>query len=91
MGEELKSSVFQDIWNMIKNNEAFVNRIEPRTTAVQATVLQSLDNDNEIVVVGNTHFYFHPDADHVRVVQGGLTITWLQNILNFYKETVKTW
>ncbi|XP_077292174.1 2',5'-phosphodiesterase 12 [Arctopsyche grandis] len=88
LGEELKNPIFKDIWSLIEDNKLFVARIEPRTTAVQGTILQSLENDNEIIVVGNTHFYFHPDADHVRLIQGGLTILWLIDIVEHCKKTM---
>lgn len=71
---------------MISQNEAFVTRLCGRATAAQAVILQSFDNEDEVIVVGNTHLYFHPDADHVRLTQGGITILWLQNIV---EETQK--
>jgi 2',5'-phosphodiesterase len=67
-----------------------VNRLQPRTTAVQAIIIQSIENDDEIIVVGNTHFYFQPDSDHIRVMQGGLTILWLNSIIEELKKNVLT-
>ncbi|XP_049869288.1 2',5'-phosphodiesterase 12 [Pectinophora gossypiella] len=68
------------IWTAIKDNQPLNERLLDRSTAASATILQSLDNDNEILVVGNTHLYFHPDADHIRLIQGGIVIYWLKKI-----------
>ncbi|XP_068620853.1 2',5'-phosphodiesterase 12 [Battus philenor] len=70
----------KSIWDAIKNNKQLVERLLDRSTAASATVLQSIDNVNEIVIVGNTHLYFHPDADHIRLLQGGIVINWLKEI-----------
>lgn len=55
-------------------------RLLDRSTIASTTILQSLDNQNEILIVGNTHLYFHPDADHIRLVQGGMFIYWLMDV-----------
>lgn len=54
----------------------------------QATVLQSTENPNKWLVIGNTHLYFHPDADHIRLLQGGQTILFIEDIVNKLKEAV---
>lgn len=51
-----------------------------RSTVASATYLESIDNLNEVLIVGNTHLYFHPDADHIRLIQGGIVIYWLMDI-----------
>lgn len=48
---------------------------------LQVIVLQSLDQRREILVVGNTHLYFHPNADHIRLLQAGTFIAFLQDIV----------
>ncbi|CAK1549831.1 unnamed protein product [Leptosia nina] len=74
-------SYLKSIWDAIKHNEKLCVRLLDRSTVASATILQSCDNENEIVVVGNTHLYFHPDADHIRLIQGGIVIYWLNNIV----------
>ncbi|KAL4704065.1 hypothetical protein ACJJTC_001987 [Scirpophaga incertulas] len=70
----------QSIWDGIKDNIALKERLLGRSTVASATFLQSLDNLNDIIIVGNTHLYFHPDADHIRLIQGGIFIYWLNDI-----------
>lgn len=72
----------QSIWNKIKDNKPLTERLLGRSTVASATFLQSIDNPNEILIVANTHLYFHPDADHIRLIQGGIVIYWLMDIKN---------
>lgn len=41
-----------------------------------------------ILVVGGTHLYFHPDADHVRLLQAGICITLLRQVMQLYQAKV---
>ncbi|KAI8427746.1 hypothetical protein MSG28_002173 [Choristoneura fumiferana] len=70
------------IWDAVQCNEQLKERILDRSTVASATFLKSHDSPNEILIVGNTHLYFHPDADHIRLLQGGMVIYWLQQIRN---------
>nr|CAD7597968.1 unnamed protein product [Timema genevievae] len=81
LAEELKTnSLFSDIWKRIEKNCALAERFLARTTCLQCTVLESVEDPREQVIVGNTHLYFHPNADHIRLLQGGITIIYLQDI-----------
>ncbi|XP_061378254.1 2',5'-phosphodiesterase 12 isoform X2 [Danaus plexippus] len=75
-----KESYLKNIFDIIKNNTALMERLLDRSSVASATVLQSIENPNEILVVGNTHLYFHPDADHIRLIQGGIFIYWIGEI-----------
>lgn len=44
-------------------------RIQELGQVLQWTTLVSRDNDSQRVVVGNTHLYYHPLGDHLRVMQ----------------------
>jgi 2',5'-phosphodiesterase len=44
-------------------------------------VFDSVDDSNERIVVANTHQYFHPDADHIRLLQSGMTLTYLEHLV----------
>ncbi|CAG9099590.1 unnamed protein product [Plutella xylostella] len=87
LSEVIKSEpCFKSIWESIKDNAALLERLLDRSTASSCTILQSADNPEQIVVVGNTHLYFHPDADHIRLLQGGMFIYWLRDIVKKTKE-----
>ncbi|XP_045511481.1 2',5'-phosphodiesterase 12 [Colias croceus] len=74
-------SYLKPIWDAIEKCERLKARLLDRSSVASATILHSLDNEKEILIVGNTHLYFHPDADHIRLIQGGIVIHWLQTIL----------
>ncbi|XP_072936524.1 2',5'-phosphodiesterase 12 [Epargyreus clarus] len=82
-------SYLQPVWTAVKANEALKERVLDRSTVASATILRSIDTPNEILVIGNTHLYFHPDSDHIRLIQGGIVIYWLQHLCNTLKEQNK--
>ncbi|XP_063838831.1 2',5'-phosphodiesterase 12 isoform X1 [Ostrinia nubilalis] len=76
----------QEVWNNVKENNKLTERLLDRSTVASATFLQPIENPNEILLVGNTHLYFHPDADHIRLIQGGILIYWLNDVRNTLKN-----
>lgn len=82
-----RNPVFADIWDRIKENPKLSARMLARTTALQVNVLGALESD-ELLVVANTHLYFHPDADHIRLLHGCLAIRYLQHVVTKVKERV---
>ncbi|KAK9879423.1 hypothetical protein WA026_006490 [Henosepilachna vigintioctopunctata] len=80
-----KDPLFSYIWSKVVENPKLVTRILELKTTLQTVLLQSTDNENELLFVANTHLYFHPDADHIRLLQAGFAITFIQNSL----ETIK--
>ncbi len=70
--------IFNDLWTKIKDNEPLVTRITERSTAVQVTTLKTINS--KIVIVANTHLYFHPDADHIRLLQIAFCMKYVEHI-----------
>jgi len=50
--------------------------------------LRSKENQSEILIIGNTHLYFKPDADHIRLLQGYYTITYVHEMAKKIQEEV---
>lgn len=91
LGAELSErSCYSSIWNSVKNNKPLIDRLKDRSTTSQATVAQSLENPQKWLVIGNTHQYFHPDADHVRLLQGGQSIKFIEEVVEKVKEEYPT-
>ncbi|KAJ8979548.1 hypothetical protein NQ317_017696 [Molorchus minor] len=78
---------FADVWEKISRNEKLSERILGRKSTLQVNVIESLEHE-EVLVVANTHFYFHPDADHIRLLHGGLAIRYLENYINDLKKEI---
>ncbi|XP_014288325.1 2',5'-phosphodiesterase 12 [Halyomorpha halys] len=74
-----KDPIFNDIWNAIKNNEPVVKNMKERSTVFHAVILE---NGDKTFVVGNTHLFFFPSADHIRLLQGGMASLYLESIVN---------
>lgn len=79
--------IVADIWEKISKNEKLAKRILERSTTLQINVVESLER-NELLVVANTHLYFHPDADHIRLLHGGIAIRYLEDFVSKLKEKV---
>jgi len=56
------------ILDKVKNNDKLMNSLTNRTTTVSVAVLKHVVH-NSVVIVGNTHLYFEPNADHIRLIQ----------------------
>lgn len=58
-----------------------------RCFVLQAIVLKSKEN-SEILIVGNTHLYFKPEADHIRLLQAYYGLMYLRRCAEEMKEKV---
>ncbi|XP_039479143.1 2',5'-phosphodiesterase 12 [Drosophila santomea] len=70
--------VFESLWNKVKVNAQLAERICDRSTTLQTCLLRIKDTDN-YVLVANTHLYFHPDADHIRLLQMGFSMLFVEH------------
>jgi 2',5'-phosphodiesterase len=76
----LKSdSLFKDLWNNIDSN--LKNEIETRNTVLQVLLLESRENPDNFILAANTHFYYHPKADFIRLIQTIVCIKYLERII----------
>lgn len=88
LGEHINTNpIYNDIWKKIEQNQKLAERILQRTTTVQTTTLQSTEY-NEILLVANTHLYFHPDADHIRLLQCGFILKHIEDVYQNIKKAV---
>jgi len=71
----LSDPSFNHLISKVKKVPGLLAKLEARTTAVQLTALQSSDDENEMLIVGNTHLFFKPDADHIRLIQTDMCLT----------------
>nr|ACH92481.1 FI09011p [Drosophila melanogaster]AOQ13855.1 CG31759-PC [synthetic construct] len=73
--------VFESLWNKIKVNAQLAERICERSTTLQTCLLRIKGTDN-YVLVANTHLYFHPDADHIRLLQMGFSMLFVEQSIS---------
>lgn len=86
IGENIPTlDIFRDLWIKIQNSEQLVKRITERSTAVQVTAIKAIES-NKIVIIANTHLYFHPDADHIRLLQIGFCMKYVEFVYHQIKQ-----
>lgn len=87
IGESIKNHpACQDLYKKIQNNEKLIERICDLGTTVQIIILKSLEFPNKYFTIANTHLYFHPDADHIRLLQFGFSTLLVHDIMNNFKD-----
>ncbi|XP_076763316.1 2',5'-phosphodiesterase 12 [Xylocopa sonorina] len=84
LSQDINLDQFSSVWSKIQNDnvkQTFLNR----NTIIQVVALQSKENP-EILVVGNTHLYFKPEADHIRLLQAYYGLIYLRTFAKKIKE-----
>lgn len=70
---------FKELYEKIESNAKLCERMLSLSTALQVNVLRAKEN-GQYLVVANTHLYFHPDADHIRLLQIGFFMLYVKHI-----------
>lgn len=87
LSEELQTNVlFAEIWEQIRCSEELKEKVINRSTGLQVSVLESVENPKHVLVVGVTHLYFRPEADHIRLLQAGMSLQILLQVMGLYQN-----
>jgi len=82
---------FTDVKKCLDANDVLREDVLKRTTAIQTVVLEEVVTSSagkRGFVIGNTHLYFRPDADHIRLIQIGVCLKQLEQVL---ADAQKSW
>ncbi|KAL4217215.1 Endonuclease/Exonuclease/phosphatase [Mactra antiquata] len=60
--------------------------LETRTTVLHVVALEPIDQPGRILLVANTHLYFHPDAGHIRMIQTLIAMRYIEHLYQVYKK-----
>jgi 2',5'-phosphodiesterase len=63
-------------------------KLGERSTVLQTVVMESLQKPGHYVCMANTHLYFHPQAGHVRLLQGATSLRHIQLVCQPYQQQV---
>ncbi|XP_071571761.1 2',5'-phosphodiesterase 12 isoform X1 [Temnothorax nylanderi] len=85
MAQNVDLPKFAAIWSKI-DNDKMKERFLGRNTTIQVTTLRSKENRSEILIIGNTHLYFKPDSDHIRLLQGFYAVTYIHDVAKRIRE-----
>ena len=65
-----------------------LNNLLKRHNILQTVLLRSIECPSRYLMVANTHFYFHPMGDHIRLLQVAISLRYLENRLQSIKKTI---
>lgn len=71
---------FQEFRKCIQSNPNLESRFCHRQTILQTTLLRLREDPRHFLLVANTHLYFAPDSDHVRLLQGSISIKYIEHL-----------
>lgn len=82
IGETVKTHpACQELWNKLQGNDKLTERLTELGTTLQVTILRSKEFPQKFFTVANTHLYFHPDSDHIRLLQFGISMLLVQDFM----------
>ncbi|CAG2111155.1 unnamed protein product [Medioppia subpectinata] len=80
LSQELQTNpIFAQLLSDISVNEKLLDRLMARYSVIQCILCMSLEDNNRAILLGNTHLYFHPDADHIRLIQSYIYVKYIEN------------
>ncbi|KAL2745648.1 hypothetical protein V1477_006039 [Vespula maculifrons] len=85
IGHNTEMPKFALIWSKIQN-EKVKKRFLQRNTTAQVIALRSRERPLDVLVIANTHLYFHPDADHIRLLQAYYILLYIENLIEKIKQ-----
>lgn len=83
-------SCFDDIRERIFSSEPLLKRYLVRQTILQTSLLRCRGSDDNYILLANTHLYFAPDADHIRLLQGSVCYRYIEFIKDYYRNILQS-
>ncbi|MCL4119593.1 UNVERIFIED_CONTAM: hypothetical protein GTU68_018115 [Idotea baltica] len=78
--------LFGDLLKKVRLSPNLYEAFLKRTTIVQVNVFARRECPTQLLVVGVTHLYFDPISDHIRLLQAGMCLTLLTQIMDIIKH-----
>ncbi|XP_052812801.1 2',5'-phosphodiesterase 12-like [Mya arenaria] len=76
----------QDLVKQTYAVPALKEMLETRSTIIHVAALEPVDRPGQILLVANTHLYFHPDFAHVRLIQTITSMRFINKLFQQYKK-----
>ncbi|GAB1598717.1 2',5'-phosphodiesterase 12-like [Argonauta hians] len=83
-------SRFNDILKLLECNEQLMHKVLQKQTIQQVSILESLAKPGQLLCVANTHLYFYPSANNVRLIQIAVCMRHLEHVVELYKDKGKS-
>ncbi|KAJ8920849.1 hypothetical protein NQ315_015641 [Exocentrus adspersus] len=78
-----RNNWFSYLWNVMHSNEDVMELFLNQPTSLQVIVLKDKLH-NKCVIVGNTHLYYRPEANHIRLLQVNMATAYLSLLRRRY-------
>ena len=72
----------------LKAASTVLQELTAKHTIVQLVFLKCLQKPDHFLCVANTHLYFHPMGDHIRLIQVEISLKFLKTALDGFMQTV---
>ncbi|CAG9825169.1 unnamed protein product [Phaedon cochleariae] len=87
-GQEIsKLRIFKPIWELVKKNEDVKTEFMRVLTSLQVLILQVKGHRNKHLLVANTHLYYHPEANHIRLLQATMATAYINMLKKRYAKS----
>ncbi|XP_041747734.1 2',5'-phosphodiesterase 12 [Coregonus clupeaformis] len=73
--------IHEELLDRVSSNPALKEKVVQRSTTLQVSVLQCLNDPSKKICVANTHLYWHPKGGNVRLVQMSVALKQLQQVI----------
>ncbi|GFN89580.1 2',5'-phosphodiesterase 12 [Plakobranchus ocellatus] len=79
-----------DIWAEVCKVQPLREHTQDRSSILQVTIVENLEQPNHYVCLCNTHLYFHPLAGNVRLILAAAALRHIQSVCDAYQQEGKT-
>ena len=76
------------LYHGLKAAPTVLKDLTTKHTIVQLAFLRCLQRPNHFLCIANTHLYFHPMGDHIRLLQVEVSLKVIRNALDAFKQIV---
>lgn len=64
----------------------FMEEVAKKHSIILVTLLRSVETPNNYLLVANTHLYYHPKGDHIRLVQVAVMVNYLRTMVEKFSQ-----
>ncbi|CAF0767148.1 unnamed protein product [Brachionus calyciflorus] len=81
LSQELQNNPsFEKLWQNISKDTERKEFIAGRGTVLQVVQVESLEHPGQHFLLANTHLFFHPEADFIRLLQSMVSVKYLEKL-----------
>lgn len=74
------NDIFKHLLDDLKKEKEIFDSMDSRSTIMQIVHVESLDKPGTHLLLANTHLFFHPKADFIRLLQSIVCIKYLEKL-----------